>query len=275
MKRTLHYKENMKQLLLTALALLMWIGITPVAMAQTGADEAAKELVKRAEERTAEMTKRYDLNKEQQAAFLRLNTKYERDLEALHKDYNDSTATDEAKTTMKEAVRELEDQFDEMAQNLLSDKQWGKYQLDREKQRAEEAANDENNKMTAWGPMAPGQNLVNLLGWNPQAVDSVKIAQKHTDTMAKKYKLTDEQKEKLLALNQAEVKAEMDERRAMAKGIKQEDMQELSEAAKTRSENYEKYLKTILTEEQFKKYQNSRKAQQSRRQNWGGPRWMW
>ena len=234
----------MKQLLLTALALLMWIGITPVAMAQTGADEAAKELVKRAEERTAEMTKRYDLNKEQQAAFLRLNTKYERDLEALRKDYNDSTATDEAKTTMKEAVRELEDQFDEMAQNLLSDKQWGKYQLDREKQRA-------------------------------QAVDSVKIAQKHTDTMAKKYKLTDEQKEKLLALNQAEVKAEMDERRAMAKGIKQEDMKELSEAAKTRSENYEKYLKTILTEEQFKKYQNSRKAQQSRRQNWGGPRWMW
>ena len=78
----------------------MWIGITPVAMAQTGADEAAKELVKRAEERTAEMTKRYDLNKEQQAAFLRLNTKYERDLEALRKDYNDSTATDEAKTTM-------------------------------------------------------------------------------------------------------------------------------------------------------------------------------
>ena len=72
MKRTLHYKENMKQLLLTALALLMWIGITPVAMAQTGADEAAKELVKRAEERTAEMTKRYDLNKEQQAAFLPL-----------------------------------------------------------------------------------------------------------------------------------------------------------------------------------------------------------
>ena len=265
----------MKQLLLNALALLMWIGITPVATAQTGADEAAKELVKRAEERTAEMTKRYDLNKEQQAAFLRLNTKYERDLEALRKDYNDSTATDEAKTTMKEAVRELEDQFDEMAQNLLSDKQWGKYQLNREKQRAEEAANDENNKMTAWGPMAPGQNLVNLLGWNPQAVDSVKIAQKHTDTMAKKYKLTDEQKEKLLALNQAEVKAEMDERRAMAKGIKQEDMKELSEAAKTRSENYEKYLKTILTEEQFKKYQNSRKAQQSRRQNWGGPRWMW
>lgn len=265
----------MKHILLPAFALLMWMSLTPAASAQNEPKEPASELVKRAEQRTAEMTKRYDLNKEQQDAFLRLNKKFERDLEALKKDYNDSTATDEEKVAMKEAVRELEDQFDEMAQNLLSDKQWGKYQLDREQQRADEAASDSHNQMTAWGPSAPGQNLINLLGWNPQAIDSLKIAQKHTDTMAKKYKLTPEQKERLLALNQAEVKAEMDERRAMAKGIKQEDMKELSDAAKTRSENYERFLKTILTEEQFKKYQNSRKAQQSRRQGWGGPRWMW
>ena len=86
--------------------------------------------------------------------------------------------------------------------------------------------------------------------------------------MVKQYKLTDSQSEKLLALNIAEVQAEIAECRAIAKGT---NMGEITEAAKKRTSNYERYLKGILTEKQFNKYIKVKKAQFTLRQSRRGP----
>ena len=78
-----------------------------------------------------------------------------------------------------------------------------------------------------------------------------------------------------MALNTAEVLAEMVERKEMVKGdMNLEKTKALSEAAQERSDRYNNYLKKIFNEEQYKKYINSRKAQEARRQGFRG-RHMW
>lgn len=255
------------------LALFFMAG-APMLKAQTAtaapqADAATPQQQKEAEEITQEMVKRYDLNEEQRQAFLLLNLKRVRALAALRAGYDETKATAEQKAKMKAAIAAEQKRYDYVAKELMSDKQYEKYQSRLAKEREEAAEKSGENNIAAFGPMVMGENTTNLLGWGAQVADSMKIAQRETTKMVKKYKLSAEQEEKLLALNIAEVQAEIAERRAIAKGAA--DMAEMTEAAKKRTANYERYLKGIFTEEQYKKYTKAQKAQLSRRQNWRGP----
>lgn len=259
----------MKRTILISLALLLGCTFT-TASAQN--EEATPEQTKEAQTITKQMVKKYDLNKEQEEAFLLLNTKRVKALAKMKEGYDESKATAEQKAQMKARLNEEQTRYNSIVKELLSDKQYEKYKEQQAKEQAEAAEKSGEGKLSAWGPMVPGQSTVNLLGFGAQAADSLKIAQRQTDKMVRKYKLDQAQSEKLLALNLAEVQAEMDERRALAKGgLTQEQRGELTESAQKRSENYERYLKEIFTEAQYKKYTNAKKAQQSSRQRFGGP----
>jgi len=224
---------------------------------------------------TQSMTKRYDLNEEQAQAVLLLNTKREKAFSAILKDFDAANSTEEQRKAIKLKKLAEQQRYDAILKELLSDKQFEKYQTDELKKQAAADANDGDNKLSDWGPrVVNGENIVNLLGWGAILSDSTKIAKRETDKMVKKYKLDEKQAEKLLALNTAEVLAEMVERKEMIKeDMDSEKTKALSEAAQERSDRYHEYLKNILTEEQFKKYMNSRKAQDARRQNFGHRHW--
>ena len=223
---------------------------------------------KEAEDITKKMAKKYDLNDEQRTAFLMLNLKRVRSIAALRAGYDGSKATIEQKTKMKEALEEEQKRYDYVAKELMSDKQYAKYQAQIAKEREAAENKSGEKKIADFGPIVIGENTTNILGWGAQIDDTLKIAVRQTDKMVKQYKLTDSQSEKLLALNIAEVQAEIAERRAIAKGT---NMGEITEAAKKRTSNYERYLKGILTEKQFNKYIKVKKAQVTLRQSRRGP----
>jgi hypothetical protein len=160
-----------------------------------------------------------------------------------------------------------------MLKDLFSDKQYQKY-LEDEASKKEQIKGNVNWMANAVTRML-GENNINLLGWNGNVSDSLSIAQKETDKMVKKYKLDKTQEEKLLALNIAEVSAEIAERRNISlDNATPTEMAEKSQdfvaSARRRSSNYERYLKEILDEKQYKKYTNSKKAQETRNQRFNG-----
>lgn len=242
---------------------------------KANAEQAEDSITVQAQKVTQSMTKRYDLNEEQAQAVMMLNIKREKAFAAIMKDFDAANSTEAQRKEIK--IKKLAEQkrYDAILKELLSDKQYERYQTDELRKQAEADANDGDNKISEWGPrVVGGENIVNLLGWGALMSDSTKIATRETEKMVKKYKLDEKQAEKLLALNTAEVLAEIIERKEMTKGdMNLEKTKALSEAAQERSDRYHQYLKTIFNEEQYKKYMNMRKAQDARRQNFGHRHW--
>ena len=263
--------NRIQQLLALAGFTLLMAGL-PATSANAQSKAATKQetpdLQQQAKDQTAEMVKRYNLDEGQAAALQALNLSRLQSLAEIDAAIDLKKANAAQKAEIKKMKAEVQAGYNSVIKDILSEKQYAKYLED-----------EENNKETIKGNVnwlaniasrELGENNVNLLGWNGNISDSLKIATEATDKLAKKYKLSDEQREKLLALNIAEVSAEIAERRSVTledatPTEMAEKTQEFIALAKKRSANYERYLKEIFTEEQYKKYTNVKKAQQTRR----------
>lgn len=274
----------MKKRMIASALLAFFLVSSPIAMAQSEKKTPAQETqMKVVEELTKSMTKQYGLSSEQSAALKQLNLKRMKDIAAIDAAMDVKKANAAQKAEIKKMKAEIQTQYDGIIKDLFSEKQYEEYLADEAKKKEQIKGNV--NWMANIATRMLGENNINLLGWNSNVADSLKIAQEATNRMVRKYKLDKEQQEKLLALNIAEVSAEIAERKNItlddASGMEMtEKAKEFAKQAGTRSANYERYLKGIFTEDQYKKYTKSKKAQQSRDQRFGGfgfggppPRW--
>ena len=263
--------NRIQQLLTLAGFTLLMAGL-PATSANAQSKAATKQetpdLQQQAKEQTAEMIKRYNLDEGQAAALQALNLNRLQSLAEIDAAIDLKKANAAQKAEIKKMKAEVQAGYNSVIKDILSEKQYAKYLEDEEKNK--ETIKGNVNWLANIASRELGENNVNLLGWNGNISDSLKIATEATDKLAKKYKLSDEQREKLLALNIAEVSAEIAERRSVTledatPTEMAEKTQEFIAMAKKRSANYERYLKEIFTEEQYKKYTNVKKAQQTRR----------
>lgn len=263
--------NRIQQLLTLAGFTLLMAGL-PATSANAQSKAATKQetpdLQQQAKEQTAEMVKRYNLDEGQAAALQALNLSRLQSLAEIDAAIDLKKANAAQKAEIKKMKAEVQAGYNSVIKDILSEKQYAKYLEDEEKNK--ETIKGNVNWLANIASRELGENNVNLLGWNGNISDSLKIATEATDKLAKKYKLSDEQREKLLALNIAEVSAEIAERRSVTledatPTEMAEKTQEFIAMAKKRSANYERYLKEIFTEEQYKKYTNVKKAQQTRR----------
>lgn len=263
--------NRIQQLLALAGFTLLMAGL-PATSANAQSKAATKQetpdLQQQAKEQTAEMVKRYNLDEGQAAALQALNLSRLQSLAEIDAAIDLKKANAAQKAEIKKMKAEVQAGYNSVIKDILSEKQYAKYLEDEEKNK--ETIKGNVNWLANIASRELGENNVNLLGWNGNISDSLKIATEATDKLAKKYKLSDEQREKLLALNIAEVSAEIAERRSVTledatPTEMAEKTQEFIALAKKRSANYERYLKEIFTEEQYKKYTNVKKAQQTRR----------
>ena len=263
--------NRIQQLLTLAGFTLLMAGL-PATSANAQSKAATKQetpdLQQQAKDQTAEMVKRYNLDEGQAAALQALNLSRLQSLAEIDAAIDLKKANAAQKAEIKKMKAEVQAGYNSVIKDILSEKQYAKYLEDEEKNK--ETIKGNVNWLANIASRELGENNVNLLGWNGNISDSLKIATEATDKLAKKYKLSDEQREKLLALNIAEVSAEIAERRSVTledatPTEMAEKTQELIALAKKRSANYERYLKEIFTEEQYKKYTNVKKAQQTRR----------
>ncbi len=95
-------------------------------------------------------------------------------------------------------------------------------------------------------------------------MDPQQMAEGMTNHMAQEYKLSDDQKKQVLVINQEFIK-KMGEQ--MANGP-QGDREEMMKTMRAAREEYNGKLQKIMTEEQYKKYQEDEK---NRRRGPGGP----
>ena len=263
--------NRIQQLLALAGFTLLRAGL-PATSANAQSKAATKQetpdLQQQAKDQTAEMVKRYNLDEGQAAALQALNLSRLQSLAEIDAAIDLKKANAAQKAEIKKMKAEVQAGYNSVIKDILSEKQYAKYLEDEEKNK--ETIKGNVNWLANIASREVGENNVNLLGWNGYISDSLKIATEATDKLAKKYKLSDEQREKLLALNIAEVSAEIAERRSVTledatPTEMAEKTQEFIALAKKRSANYERYLKEIFTEEQYKKYTNVKKAQQTRR----------
>ena len=263
--------NRIQQLLALAGFTLLMAGL-PATSANAQSKAATKQetpdLQQQAKDQTAEMVKRYNLDEGQAAALQALNLSRLQSLAEIDAAIDLKKANAAQKAEIKKMKAEVQAGYNSVIKDILSEKQYAKYLEDEEKNK--ETIKGNVNWLANIASRELGENNVNLLGWNGNISDSLKIATEATDKLAKKYKLSDEQREKLLALNIAEVSAENAERRSVTledatPTEMAEKTQEFIALAKKRSANYERYLKEIFTEEQYKKYTNVKKAQQTRR----------
>ena len=263
--------NRIQQLLTLAGFTLLMAGL-PATSANAQSKAATKQetpdLQQQAKDQTAEMVKRYNLDEGQAAALQALNLSRLQSLAEIDAAIDLKKANAAQKAEIKKMKAEVQAGYNSVIKDILSEKQYAKYLEDEEKNK--ETIKGNVNWHANIASRELGENNVNLLGWNGNISDSLKIATEATDKLAKKYKLSDEQREKLLALNIAEVSAEIAERRSVTledatPTEMAEKTQEFIAMAKKRSANYERYLKEIFTEEQYKKYTNVKKAQQTRR----------
>ena len=263
--------NRIQQLLTLAGFTLLMAGL-PATSANAQSKAATKQetpdLQQQAKEQTAEMVKRYNLDEGQAAALQALNLSRLQSLAEIDAAIDLKKANAAQKAEIKKMKAEVQAGYNSVIKDILSEKQYAKYLEDEEKNK--ETIKGNVNWLANIASRELGENNVNLLGWNGNISDSLKIATEATDKLAKKYKLSDEQREKLLALNIAEVSAEIAERRSVTledatPTEMAEKTQEFIAMVKKRSANYERYLKEIFTEEQYKKYTNVKKAQQTRR----------
>ena len=263
--------NRIQQLLTLAGFTLLMAGL-PATSANAQSKAATKQetpdLQQQAKDQTAEMVKRYNLDEGQAAALQALNLGRLQSLAEIDAAIDLKKANAAQKAEIKKMKAEVQAGYNSVIKDILSEKQYAKYLEDEEKNK--ETIKGNVNWLANIASRELGENNVNLLGWNGNISDSLKIATEATDKLAKKYKLSDEQREKLLALNIAEVSAEIAERRSVTledatPTEMAEKTQEFIALAKKRSANYERYLKEIFTEEQYKKYTNVKKAQQTRR----------
>ena len=263
--------NRIQQLLTLAGFTLLMAGL-PATSANAQSKAATKQetpdLQQQAKDQTAEMVKRYNLAEGQAAALQALNLSRLQSLAEIDAAIDLKKANAAQKAEIKKMKAEVQAGYNSVIKDILSEKQYAKYLEDEEKNK--ETIKGNVNWLANIASRELGENNVNLLGWNGNISDSLKIATEATDKLAKKYKLSDEQREKLLALNIAEVSAEIAERRSVTledatPTEMAEKTQEFIALAKKRSANYERYLKEIFTEEQYKKYTNVKKAQQTRR----------
>lgn len=263
--------NRIQQLLTLAGFTLLMAGL-PATSANAQSKAATKQetpdLQQQAKDQTAEMVKRYNLDEGQAAALQALNLSRLQSLAEIDTAIDLKKANAAQKAEIKKMKAEVQAGYNSVIKDILSEKQYAKYLEDEEKNK--ETIKGNVNWLANIASRELGENNVNLLGWNGNISDSLKIATEATDKLAKKYKLSDEQREKLLALNIAEVSAEIAERRSVTledatPTEMAEKTQEFIALAKKRSANYERYLKEIFTEEQYKKYTNVKKAQQTRR----------
>lgn len=263
--------NRIQQLLTLAGFTLLMVGL-PATSANAQSKAATKQetpdLQQQAKDQTAEMVKRYNLDEGQAAALQALNLSRLQSLAEIDAAIDLKKANAAQKAEIKKMKAEVQAGYNSVIKDILSEKQYAKYLEDEEKNK--ETIKGNVNWLANIASRELGENNVNLLGWNGNISDSLKIATEATDKLAKKYKLSDEQREKLLALNIAEVSAEIAERRSVTledatPTEMAEKTQEFIAMAKKRSANYERYLKEIFTEEQYKKYTNVKKAQQTRR----------
>ena len=263
--------NRIQQLLTLAGFTLLMAGL-PATSANAQSKAATKQetpdLQQQAKDQTAEMVKRYNLDEGQAAALQALNLSRLQSLAEIDAAIDLKKANVAQKAEIKKMKAEVQAGYNSVIKDILSEKQYAKYLEDEEKNK--ETIKGNVNWLANIASRELGENNVNLLGWNGNISDSLKIATEATDKLAKKYKLSDEQREKLLALNIAEVSAEIAERRSVTledatPTEMAEKTQEFIALAKKRSANYERYLKEIFTEEQYKKYTNVKKAQQTRR----------
>ena len=263
--------NRIQQLLALAGFTLLMAGL-PATSANAQSKAATKQetpdLQQQAKDQTAEMVKRYNLDEGQAAALQALNLSRLQSLAEIDAAIDLKKANAAQKAEIKKMKAEVQAGYNSVIKDILSEKQYAKYLEDEEKNK--ETIKGNVNWLANIASRELGENNVNLLGWNGNISDSLKIATEATDKLAKKYKLSDEQREKLLALNIAEVSAEIAERRSVTledatPTEMAEKTREFIALAKKRSANYERYLKEIFTEEQYKKYTNVKKAQQTRR----------
>lgn len=263
--------NRIQQLLALAGFTLLMAGL-PATSANAQSKAATKQetpdLQQQAKDQTSEMVKRYNLDEGQAAALQALNLSRLQSLAEIDAAIDLKKANAAQKAEIKKMKAEVQAGYNSVIKDILSEKQYAKYLEDEEKNK--ETIKGNVNWLANIASRELGENNVNLLGWNGNISDSLKIATEATDKLAKKYKLSDEQREKLLALNIAEVSAEIAERRSVTledatPTEMAEKTQEFIALAKKRSANYERYLKEIFTEEQYKKYTNVKKAQQTRR----------
>ena len=263
--------NRIQQLLALAGFTLLMAGL-PATSANAQSKAATKQetpdLQQQAKDQTAEMVKRYNLDEGQAAALQALNLSRLQSLAEIDAAIDLKKANAAQKAEIKKMKAEVQAGYNSVIKDILSEKQYAKYLEDEEKNK--ETIKGNVNWLANIASRELGENNVNLLGWNGNISDSLKIATEATDKLAKKYKLSDEQREKLLALNIAEVSAEIAERRSVTledatPTEMAEKTQEFIAMAQKRSANYERYLKEIFTEEQYKKYTNVKKAQQTRR----------
>ena len=263
--------NRIQQLLTLVGFTLLMVGL-PATSANAQSKAATKQetpdLQQQAKDQTAEMVKRYNLDEGQAAALQALNLSRLQSLAEIDAAIDLKKANAAQKAEIKKMKAEEQAGYNSVIKDILSEKQYAKYLEDEEKNK--ETIKGNVNWLANIASRELGENNVNLLGWNGNISDSLKIATEATDKLAKKYKLSDEQREKLLALNIAEVSAEIAERRSVTledatPTEMAEKTQEFIAMAKKRSANYERYLKEIFTEEQYKKYTNVKKAQQTRR----------
>ena len=263
--------NRIQQLLALAGFTLLMAGL-PATSANAQSKAATKQetpdLQQQAKDQTAEMVKRYNLDEGQAAALQALNLSRLQSLAEIDAAIDLKKANAAQKAEIKKMKAEVQAGYNSVIKDIFSEKQYAKYLEDEEKNK--ETIKGNVNWLANIASRELGENNVNLLGWNGNISDSLKIATEATDKLAKKYKLSDEQREKLLALNIAEVSAEIAERRSVTledatPTEMAEKTQEFIALAKKRSANYERYLKEIFTEEQYKKYTNVKKAQQTRR----------
>lgn len=262
----------MKKLFLICLLFLTGSFATSIVAQNATSDEettkTAKNIEKEAEELTKKMTKAYKLTEDQASTLMMLNKKRAEDLAQIDSMFSDKTlSAKEAKAELIKLRQEIQANYQSMIKDIFNEKQYAKYLEDEEENREKIQGNV--NWMFNMAANRNGASNVNLLGWNGDVADSLKIAQEATDRLVRKYKLTAEQTEKVLALNIAEISAEIAERRNVnLDGLNPtewaEKQQEIQTMAKRRSDNYERYLKEIMTEEQYKKYTNGKKARESR-----------
>ena len=263
--------NRIQQLLTLVGFTLLMVGL-PATSANAQSKAATKQetpdLQQQAKDQTAEMVKRYNLDEGQAAALQALNLSRLQSLAEIDAAIDLKKANAAQKAEIKKMKAEVQAGYNSVIKDILSEKQYAKYLEDEEKNK--ETIKGNVNWLANIASRELGENNVNLLGWNGNISDSLKIATEATDKLAKKYKLSDEQREKLLALNIAEVSAEIAERRSVT--LEDATPTEMAEKthefiamAKKRSANYERYLKEIFTEEQYKKYTNVKKAQQTRR----------
>ena len=263
--------NRIQQLLTLAGFTLLMAGL-PATSANAQSKAATKQetpdLQQQAKDQTAEMVKRYNLDEGQAAALQALNLSRLQSLAEIDAAIDLKKANAAQKAEIKKMKAEVQAGYNSVIKDILSEKQYAKYLEDEEKNK--ETIKGNVNWLANIASRELGENNVNLLGWNGNISDSLKIATEATDKLAKKYKLSGEQREKLLALNIAEVSAEIAERRSVTledatPTEMAEKTQEFIALAKKRSANYERYLKEIFTEEQYKKYTNVKKAQQTQR----------